>query len=501
MDTQLKGKAVVLPPEPSASGGAGLGDVAVTGSPAVGKVITADSSTEASWKTPADADLATRANPSFSGTMTLSSVGARIRGDFSNATQPNRAAFQSSVLNGVTGLIAMPNGTATTSAWNLFNGSDILNASVGYLNVSSTHVRFGSGTTGSGTQLPLALATGFIDRQTILPTGEVGIGVTPVIGQGTLQVPDINGASPSGLANKIENGCMRIPSSAGQSGSVGLGQTLYGAEGIRTFIGDWSAFSGAVYQVGGVQDVRTSSGAMHYVAFGTATGASGYILYTYRIKAQEALTLAGKPLTLSCKLTAETTSASNHSFRIYKANAYDDFSGETFVSTSGNLGAVSGTLDTGAQFTLSYADCFNGIIVQVLINYTGAPVAPAYLSIADFSCRSGSCVVPFEARPLELEKALVNRFKPAAPINLTANTTLASNAKYSYSAGSLTLTLPAAPVNGDEVVIYNTGSLLTTVVGRNGKTIMGLAQDMPLDIANRKYLFEYLSESNDWRLS
>jgi hypothetical protein len=240
---------------------------------------------------------------------------------------------------------------------------------------------------------------------------------------------------------------------------------------------------------------------MHYVAFGTATGANGYILYTYRIKAQEALTLAGKPLTLSCRLTAGTTPAGNHSFRIYKANAYDDFSGETFVASSGNLGAVSGTLDTGAQFTLSYADCFNGIIAQVLINYTGAPVAPAYLSIADFSCRSGSRVVPFEPRPLELEKALLNRFKSAVPINLTTNTTLASNAKYSYSAGALTLTLPAAPANGDEVVIYNTGSLLTTVVGRNGKTIMGLAQDMTLDIANRKFLFEYLSASDDWRLS
>ena len=89
----------------------------------------------------------------------------------------------------------------------------------------------------------------------------------------------------------------------------------------------------------------------------------------------------------------------------------------------------------------------------------------------------------------------------AAPAHLTANTTLASNARYSYSAGALTLTLPAAPANGDEVVIYNTGSLLTTVVGRNGKTIMGLAQDMTLDIANKKFVFEYLSASGDWRLS
>ena len=89
----------------------------------------------------------------------------------------------------------------------------------------------------------------------------------------------------------------------------------------------------------------------------------------------------------------------------------------------------------------------------------------------------------------------------SAPTVITVSTTLASNSKYSYSAGALTLTLPAAPVNGDEVVIYNTGSLLTTVVGRNGKTIMGLAQDVTLDLANRRYEFTYLSASSDWRMS
>lgn len=93
------------------------------------------------------------------------------------------------------------------------------------------------------------------------------------------------------------------------------------------------------------------------------------------------------------------------------------------------------------------------------------------------------------------------RVAMAAPVTLSANTTLDANAKYSYSAGALTLTLPAAPSNGDVVVIYNTGTLLTTVVGRNGKTIMGLAQDMTLDLANKKFVFEYLSAFGDWRLA
>jgi hypothetical protein len=87
----------------------------------------------------------------------------------------------------------------------------------------------------------------------------------------------------------------------------------------------------------------------------------------------------------------------------------------------------------------------------------------------------------------------------AAPVHLTTNATLSSNAKYSYSA-NLVLTLPPNPANGDVIPIYNTGTVLTTVVGRNGKTIMGLAQDMTLDIADKKFVFEYLSASGDWRL-
>lgn len=87
----------------------------------------------------------------------------------------------------------------------------------------------------------------------------------------------------------------------------------------------------------------------------------------------------------------------------------------------------------------------------------------------------------------------------AAPAALSTNTALSSNARYSYSA-SLILTLPPSPANGGTIIIYNTGTVLTTVVERNGKTIMGLAQDMTLDIANKKFVFEYLSASGDWRL-
>lgn len=320
---------------------------------------------------------------------------------------------------------------------------------------------------------------------------------------GNVSVPNINGAA-LGPKNKLINGCMRIPSPNGASGAAALGDNTVGAAGINTAIGGFATFSGAIYQVGGVQDARSSSGAMHYLAFGATTGGSGYVIYRMNISAEDALAMAGKPVTMSCRLMAAGTPPTTSWLRRYKANSYNDFSATTWLGDGpkSNTAAMSVPLDLEYTFTPTYADCINGMQVEVALEYTGvSPQNPSYVSIADFQVIEGSKRLPFEARPLELEKALVNRFKPTAPINLTANTTLASNAKYSYSAGALTLTLPAAPVNGDEVVIYNTGSLLTTIVGRNGKTIMGLAQNMTLDIANRKYLFEYLSASGDWRVS
>lgn len=388
-----------------------INGVAISGTCASGNVITGDSASTASWKTLASAGIAPTASPSFTGDLTLSSVGARIRGDFSNATQPNRAAFQSSVLNGVTGLIAMPNGTATTSAWNLFNSSDILNASVGYINVSATHVRFGSGTTGSGTQLPLAFATGFIDRQTILPTGEVGIGVTPVIGQGTLQVQNVNGAAASGFRNKIINGCMRISKKG--NGAAALGNNYFGADGITTLIGGWSASSGAAISCETyANDGRSTSGALHYMALGTPTGASGYIVFSSRIEARDTVQLGGKYVTASCRVTPWATAVTNHYFRIYKANAANNFGGVTLVSQSANYGAIAinQIMQASHTFQIAAGDCITGLHVELVCEYSGAVAASSYLFLGDFQFCEGSKAMPFELRPIAIEEELRSRY-------------------------------------------------------------------------------------------
>ena len=95
-----------------------------------------------------------------SNTTIFSGTGARIQGDFSNATLANRTAFQDKTTNNVTYVSILPNGSAIESAVTCFNNSDPTNASYGGINCNATGVRLVSANTGSGTALPLIVNVG-----------------------------------------------------------------------------------------------------------------------------------------------------------------------------------------------------------------------------------------------------------------------------------------------------------------------------------------------------
>lgn len=100
--------------------------------------------------------------------------------------------------------------------------------------------------------------------------------------------------------------------------------------------------------------------------------------------------------------------------------------------------------------------------------------------------------------------ALVLGTYPALTItNVTGNTTMASNNAYSYSASGLTLTLPAAPTNGDKITIFNMGTNVDCVIGRNAKNIMGSAANMTIDLPNCAVTLIYVNSNSqaDWRIS
>ena len=78
--------------------------------------------------------------------------------------------------------------------------------------------------------------------------------------------------------------------------------------------------------------------------------------------------------------------------------------------------------------------------------------------------------------------------------------TIANRTVYVVEADSQTVTLPASPTAGNEVMIINGGAFTGTVVGRNSSNIMGLAENMTLDKEYAAMTFLYINASNGWRI-
>jgi len=96
----------------------------------------------------------TRAGTSAT-TYTYSATGARIQGDFSNATLANRTAFQDKTTNNSTLVQVIPNGASTTSGVAVFGSSSPDNSSYGSLTVDSAQLQLAADKTGSGAYVPL----------------------------------------------------------------------------------------------------------------------------------------------------------------------------------------------------------------------------------------------------------------------------------------------------------------------------------------------------------
>lgn len=68
------------------------------------------------------------------------------------------------------------------------------------------------------------------------------------------------------------------------------------------------------------------------------------------------------------------------------------------------------------------------------------------------------------------------------------------------TAAAQTITLPASPVAGWEVGIHVAGNFNNTIVARNGQNIMGLAEDMAINVPNSTVDLIYVDSTRGWRI-
>jgi hypothetical protein len=78
--------------------------------------------------------------------------------------------------------------------------------------------------------------------------------------------------------------------------------------------------------------------------------------------------------------------------------------------------------------------------------------------------------------------------------------TLVNREHCTVTAAGQTITLPASPTAGNEVVI-SVGEFTNTVIGRNSQNIMGLAEDMTIDARNSTLNLVFIDATRGWRIS
>lgn len=150
------------------------------------------------------------------GSTNISAVGARIMGDYSNATFSNRVAMQTNTANGNTNFGLLPNGTATTSALNAYSNSDPTNAAFGNFGISATQVQITSSHRGTGTTLPMVLT---------------------VQGGGTITLDTGGGVTLSSLTNGLVKSASGLLSNATAGTDYSLGTSALGTGILKSTTG------------------------------------------------------------------------------------------------------------------------------------------------------------------------------------------------------------------------------------------------------------------------
>jgi len=104
---------------------------------------------------------------------------------------------------------------------------------------------------------------------------------------------------------------------------------------------------------------------------------------------------------------------------------------------------------------------------------------------------------PVESR---LTAGSMNQLAEQGTVSTTAiDKTLVNGERCFVTAATLTITLPATPIANATVAI-GVQAFENTVIARNGKNIMGLAEDMVIDKENTVVTLLYVNATEGWRI-
>ena len=82
----------------------------------------------------------------------------------------------------------------------------------------------------------------------------------------------------------------------------------------------------------------------------------------------------------------------------------------------------------------------------------------------------------------------------------SSNTQLVTGRTFVYYAPG-TYTLPASPTPGDRLEIINRSGIVTAILARNGSNIMGMSEDLTMDILDAAFKVTYSNVTDGWVVS
>jgi hypothetical protein len=174
----------------------------------------------------------------------------------------------------------------------------------------------------------------------------------------------------------------------------------------------------------------------------------------------------------------------------------------TLSSTSANITTLTGTNFSATSLTLTnalkIAEGGTGLDTtptngQLLIG-NGTGYALSTLTAGDgisVTNNAGSITIAASGGGL-----------PTVSVQNTTAITAAANFHYILTAASLTtVTLPASPTISDTIYVTVANSLTTNVVGRNGKPIQGISEDMTLNTIYASVQLRFTDNTEGWVLA
>lgn len=206
--------------------------------------------------------------------------------------------------------------------------------------------------------------------------------------------------------NILLNGSARIDQR--QNSPVTMTDGVWAIGPDRWYGKIWSYAATATGQYGKLEPL----GIGHYgvgFAFNSVTATTpAAVSLRYRIESANAKIFAGLKASLSCVVYHNVGSSVNWAISLYKANAADNFSSTTWISTTGAIAVPSAT-ETRLEFpNIDLGNCGNGL--EIIIEASLGTVSNKSFYITDCQFELGEICTPVEHRRFEDDLRLCQRY-------------------------------------------------------------------------------------------